>query len=129
MRFFLKTLVLVALAISIRFFVSSESQPVDFPEQHDALRGTWILTDVPGADPSFFLRNTFSNGKYTIETSIPNTDRGEYRVTTIHADGTFEIELTSSRYGFIVNMDIEPLEDLDRIKLDHQTFMRQEVGD
>lgn len=119
-------LILLVLAVTVVVLASKPSSPMPFQEQHDALRGVWIRDQVKDADPSFYVRHLFANGRYATTSSIPFKDRGTYRVIEVHPDGTFKIEMTSSRYGFTVTMDIEPIpDDPDHIKLDHQTSRRQ----
>ena len=126
--------ILTLIAITGTLFIgllilSRDATPLPFQEQHDLLRGSWILKDVPGADPSFFIANSFADGRYTISGSLKMSDRGTYRITQVFPDGTFEIELTSSRYGFVVTTEVEPLDVPDYIKLDHQRFQRGPLPD
>jgi len=98
--------------------------PIEFIQQHAALQGTWVLGPVEGGSPDFYILHSFQQGRYETRDWLGTYDRGKYRILSAEEDGEFEIEMTSSRYGFTVTMDVQPQADPTLIKLDHQLFRK-----
>ncbi|GEM_PF-6361743 len=125
MRKIIPLIVLVVWVLASAYLAAQRPDaPTEFVQEHAALQGTWVLDNVQGANPDFYILHGFEDGRYVTSGSISSDDKGLYRIVSIGENGEFEIEMTSSLYGFTVDMNVRPQADRTLIKLDHQSFRR-----
>ncbi len=98
----------------------------EFAEQHEMIKGTWVLEDVPGTSEGFHMLHAFDYGlTYTGGTfDEKKKGKGDYEIVEVREDGSMSITIKSDWYGFTSDMNIEPTENPDELKIYHQTYKK-----